>query len=113
MAFDDISLATAGLNPVGSNSPLYEVLRTDFLLLILKDSNEQFTNDVAFFLRFRDSCKRFEVAICRVYRGEFDSQFIEHSLDLFGLVLSHQTGVDIDAVEKVADGTACENCCNR
>jgi len=69
-----------------------------------KNANEEFTDHLPLLFRFRNALKRFKIAVCCLYRDEIDALGFQEGLDLFGLVLPHEPGVNVNAVEQVANG---------
>ena len=113
MRFDGVSHTAARLNPVGCDRPLHEVFCTALLLLVLKNSNEQLTDDLPFMLGLGHSLKSLEVAVRRFDGDQVDALLFEEGFNLFGLVFSHETGVDVNAVKQVADGLIGDDGSNR
>ena len=66
VGLDGVTHGRLGFNPVGSNRALDGVLRPAFFLLVLKNSNEQFTDDLALLLRFGDALERLEISVSRL-----------------------------------------------
>ena len=105
VALDDGSIARAGLDDVGVDRALGEIVDApDLLGLVLKDADKFLTDDLALALRLRDPGKLAEEAGLGIDADEVQIPLPERGLDLVALVLAHQAVVDEDAGELVADG---------
>ena len=113
VTLDDVSISTAGFNPVGCNGSLNEILGSTSRLFFFEDTDELFTDDLAFRFGFGDSLKVLEESITGVDHFQIQPQFGQHLLHFFGLTLSHESGIDIDTVQLVTDRTVGHHCGHR
>ena len=113
MGFDGITDTTAGFNPIRCNGALNKVFSTTFLLLVFKDSNEEFTDNLPLLLRFCDAFERLEVAVGGLDRDEVNALLFEKGFDLFGLVFPHEARVHIDAVKQSTNSLVGNDSSNR
>ena len=111
MGLDGVTNTATGFNPIRCNGPLDEVFGPAFGLLVLKNTDEEFPDDLPLFLGVCDAFEGLKVAICCFDSNEVDALFLKQAFDFFSLVLSHEAGVDINTVEQVANGLVGDNGC--
>ena len=91
VALDDGSIARAGLDDVGVDRALGEIVDApDLFCLVLKDADELLADDLALALRLRDPGELAEEAGLGIDADEVQIPLPERGLDLVALVLAHQ-----------------------
>jgi hypothetical protein len=106
VALDRVARVVAGLDPVGRDRSLDEVLGLEPFGLLLEDADELFADDLALLLGVRDAFQCLEEAIAGVHEVQLDPHVVEDLADLLGLVLPHEPGVDEDRGQVLGHGLA-------
>ncbi len=104
MGLDGVSNTTSRFNPIGRNGSLNEVFRATFFLFVLKNTDEQFSDDLSLLLRFSDSFQGLKVPVSSLDSYKVNALCLEESLNLFGLVFAHETRVNVYTVKQVSHG---------
>ena len=108
MTLDDRGGAVSAttLDHVGVQRALHQVLGiAEATGVLLEDAHEQLADDLALCLRFDHPGQLLEVARTGRHMDQLDAHVALERLDhLIALVQPHQTGVDVDADQLVADG---------
>ena len=94
------------LDTVRVERPLEQVFRTRRLCFPLKDTDEPFSDDLAFLLRIRLACKGIEELVRCIHHPE--AEVSEQLPDAGGLPLPHQTGIHVDRDEPRPNRTGCQ-----
>ncbi len=94
VALDHGGVAGAGLDHVGVDGALHQIVHpADLLGLLLKDADELLADDFALALRLADAGELLQEAGLSVHPDEVDVPLGEGGLHLVALVLAHQAVV--------------------
>ena len=104
MALDDSGITGTGLNNIGINSALHQIVHLpDLLGLRLKDPDKLLADDLALALRLADAGQLAQKQLLRVGADEVDVPFFKGFLYLIALVEPHEAVVHEHTGELTAD----------
>ena len=108
--FDRVADTISGFDPIRCDGSLNEIFGAEILGLPLEDAYELLTDDLPLGLWIGHALQCLEVLFACIYDLEIDAHVLQHSTDLIGLSLSHQSCVDIDCEQPVPYGLARNDC---